>query len=79
MPHFGPYRRVRGLPDCADLASLQPRSARTSKNDVGTITRSADPAFQVVVLPSWQLWMTGAVVYNDTFWALDCVGLRTGS
>jgi putative acetyltransferase len=40
--------------------------------------RIPDPAFQVVVLPSWQLWMTGAVVYNDTFWALDCVGLRTG-
>lgn len=33
-------------------------------------------AFQVVVLPSWQPWMVGAVVYNDTFWALDFVGLR---
>ena len=38
--------------------------------------RIPDVAFQVVVLPSWQPWMTGAVVYNDTFWAFDCVGLR---
>ena len=34
------------------------------------------PGFQVVLLPSWQSWMTGAVVYNDTFWACDLVGLR---
>jgi putative acetyltransferase len=39
-------------------------------------TRIPDAAFQVVVLPSWQPWMVGAVVYNDTFWALDFVGLR---
>jgi putative acetyltransferase len=38
--------------------------------------RIPDVAFQVVVLPSWQSWMTGALVYNDTFWAMDCVGLR---
>lgn len=38
--------------------------------------RIPDPAFQVVVLPSWKPWMLGGVVYNDTFWALDCVGLR---
>jgi putative acetyltransferase len=34
------------------------------------------PGFQVVLLPSWQPWMTGTVVYNDTFWACDLVGLR---
>ena len=39
-------------------------------------TRIPDVAFQVVVLPSWEPWMTGALVYNDTFWAHDCVGLR---
>jgi putative acetyltransferase len=33
-------------------------------------------AFQVVVLPTWRPWMTGALVYNDTFWRFDCVGLR---
>lgn len=40
--------------------------------------RIPDVAFQVVVLPAWQSWMTGAIVYNDTFWAMDCVGLRDG-
>ncbi|MDT4921226.1 MAG: putative acetyltransferase [Pseudonocardiales bacterium] len=38
--------------------------------------RIPDAAFQVVVLPARQPWMTGALVYNDTFWSLDCVGLR---
>jgi putative acetyltransferase len=34
------------------------------------------PGFQVVRLPARQPWMTGAVVYNDTFWSCDLVGLR---
>ncbi len=38
--------------------------------------RIPEPAFQVIVLPSWQNWMTGALVYADAFWRLDCVGLR---
>jgi putative acetyltransferase len=39
-------------------------------------TRIPDVACQIRLLPSWQPWMTGALVYNDTFWSLDCVGLR---
>ena len=39
-------------------------------------TRIPDPAFQVVVLGSHEEWMTGALVYCEPFWALDCVGLR---
>ena len=38
--------------------------------------RIPEPAFQVVVLPAWQDWMTGALVYPEAFWAKDCVGLR---
>lgn len=38
--------------------------------------RIPDVAFQVVVLPTWEPWITGPLVYNDTFWAFDCVGLR---
>jgi len=34
------------------------------------------PGFQVVVLPAYDPSMTGALVYADTFWAMDCVGLR---
>jgi putative acetyltransferase len=38
--------------------------------------RIPGPAFQVQVLEGWQSWMTGALVYVEAFWALDCVGLR---
>jgi putative acetyltransferase len=38
--------------------------------------RIPEPACQAVALPRWQPWMRGELVYADTFWALDCVGLR---
>lgn len=34
------------------------------------------PAFQVARLSTYKPWMTGTLVYSDSFWALDCVGLR---
>jgi putative acetyltransferase len=34
------------------------------------------PAFQVARLTAHEPWMTGTLVYSDTFWAHDCVGLR---
>lgn len=33
-------------------------------------------ACQVVTLTGYQSWMRGRLVYADTFWAHDCVGLR---
>ena len=38
--------------------------------------RVPQPAFQVVVLPAWEPWMTGALVYPEAFWMTDTVGLR---
>lgn len=38
--------------------------------------RIPDAAFQVATLPSYEPWMTGALIYAEQFWALDCVGLR---
>lgn len=38
--------------------------------------RIPDRAFQVVVLPSWRGWMTGALVYPEAFWVCDMTGLR---
>jgi putative acetyltransferase len=38
--------------------------------------RTPDPAFQVVVLDTWEDWMTGAVVYRDVWWEHDAAGLR---
>lgn len=34
------------------------------------------PAFQVVLMPAHEQWMTGTLVYPAPFWELDCVGLR---
>jgi putative acetyltransferase len=39
-------------------------------------SRIPTPGLQVVVLPPWRPDMSGPLVYNDTFWAHDCVGLR---
>lgn len=38
--------------------------------------RIPDAAFQCRLLPSYQEWMTGTLVYAEPFWDLDCVGLR---
>lgn len=48
--------------------------------DLGFVPPSAripDPAFQVVALPGYDpTTMRGSLIYNDTFWSYDCVGLR---
>lgn len=33
-------------------------------------------AFQVVLLPGYEEWMTGTLVYDAVFWRFDAVGLR---
>lgn len=38
--------------------------------------RIPERAFQVTLLAAHEPWMTGALIYADRFWALDCVGLR---
>lgn len=40
--------------------------------------RIPEPAFQVYMLPAYEPWMTGTLVYSRIFWDLDCVGLRAG-
>lgn len=40
--------------------------------------RIPQAAFQVVVLPPREEWMTGALVYPEAFWVMDAVGLRDG-
>jgi len=41
--------------------------------------RIPDAAFQAIRLPSHEPWMTGTLVYPDTFWQHDAVGLRDPS
>ena len=38
--------------------------------------RIPDEGFQVKVLDAYEPWMTGTLVYSQTFWDLDFVGLR---
>jgi len=38
--------------------------------------RIPDAAFQVVILPGYESWMRGALVYAEQFWAFDTVGQR---
>lgn len=48
-------------------------------SDFGVTPASARipvPAFQCVRLPAYEAGMRGAMVYPDTFWVHDCVGLR---
>ncbi|WP_344887524.1 N-acetyltransferase [Actinomadura meridiana] len=39
--------------------------------------RIPDAAFQAITLPAYEPWMTGTLVYPDTFWQHDAVGLRS--
>lgn len=41
--------------------------------------RIPGPAFQVVLLPTHEPWMTGPLVYGEVFWSHDAVGLRDPS
>ena len=38
--------------------------------------RIPDPAFQVALLPGYEPWMVGPLVYCEAFWSTDSVGLR---
>jgi putative acetyltransferase len=59
----GYYRRFGFVPG-AELGFVKPS------------LRIPDAAFQVKVLRSYESWMTGTLVYSQTFWDLDFVGLR---
>jgi putative acetyltransferase len=60
-PH---YYGARGFTDATELGFRPPT------------LRYPPGAFQVARLSAYEGWMTGTFVYSDTFWALDCVGLR---
>lgn len=38
--------------------------------------RIPEAGFQAVKLPAYEPWMTGTLVYSETFWRHDLVGLR---
>ncbi len=59
--------------------SYYPRFGFRPATELGFTAPSAripDDAFMVYPLPSYEPWMTGALVYPDAFWRADAVGLR---
>jgi putative acetyltransferase len=38
--------------------------------------RIPDAAFRVRLLPSYEPWMSGTLIYSEIFWRHDAVGLR---
>jgi putative acetyltransferase len=50
--------------------------AATEQNFRKLSLQIPDAAFQALCLPSYKPWMTGTLVYSDTFWRHDAVGLR---
>jgi putative acetyltransferase len=68
-----PMLFLEGSPDYYSRLGFEPgRSHGFTPPSV----RIPDAAFQVVLLPAYEPWMTGALVYNEVFWAFDSVGLR---
>jgi putative acetyltransferase len=65
--HARAFGDGEGVPALVDAL----RAAQTS-----LALRYPPGAFQVAKLSSYEEWMTGTFVYSDTFWDLDCVGLR---
>lgn len=56
-----------------------PRFGFSAGGDLGfrkPSLRIPDAAFQVIRLPAYEPWMTGTLVYSETFWQHDAVGLR---
>jgi putative acetyltransferase len=50
--------------------------AATRKNFRRPSDRIPEPAFQVALLPAYETWMVGQLVYPEAFWVTDTVGLR---
>jgi len=50
--------------------------AATPKSFGRPSDRIPEPAFQVALLPAYETWMVGRLVYPEAFWATDTVGLR---
>jgi len=64
---------LEGSPTYYSRFGFVPGAARGFTRPSGYIP---EPAFQVVVLPGHEPWMTGPLVYPEAFWAHRAVGHR---
>lgn len=75
------FRRDEPLVFLEGHPGYYPRFGFHPAGDAGFMapsTRIPPAAFMVFRLPSFEPWMTGALVYPDAFWRADAVGLRQG-
>jgi putative acetyltransferase len=71
--HGSPALFLEGDPAYYSTRGFAPA---TPRGFVAPSPRVPGPAFQVHLTPRHEPWMAGQLVYADTFWAFDCVGLR---
>lgn len=64
---------LEGDPDYYSARGFEPG---TKHGFLRPSPRIPEPAFQVRLLPAYEPWMRGTLVYPEPFWTLDCVGLR---
>lgn len=64
---------LEGSPDYYSRFGFEPGSDHSFRRPSLRIPR---PAFQVLLLPAYEPWMTGTLVYRQEFWRHDLVGLR---
>jgi putative acetyltransferase len=68
-----PVVSVEGPPQYYSRFGFEPGSAQGFRKPS---LRIPDAAFQALRLASYEPWMTGTLVYSETFWRHDAVGLR---
>jgi len=64
---------LEGSPDYYSRLGFQPGSELGFRKPS---LRIPDAAFQAIPLTAYAPWMTGTLVYSQTFWTHDAVGLR---
>ena len=64
---------LEGLPAYYSRFGFAPGAEQGSRKPS---LRIPDVAFQAIRLPAFEAWMSGTLVYSDTFWRHDAVGLR---
>jgi putative acetyltransferase len=64
---------LEGPPDYYSRFGFEPGASLSFRKPS---LRIPDAAFQALRLPAYQAWMTGTLVYSESFWRHDAVGLR---
>jgi putative acetyltransferase len=67
---------VEGPPQYYSRFGFEPGAAQNFRKPS---LRIPDAAFQALRLPSYEPWMSGTLIYSESFWRHDSVGLRNAA